>query len=120
LYRHHFRLLREGLLQWMAGSAAPEGMPSHVDFVAGVNSALDHVRSTYAGEVLIVSSGGPIATAVSQILGTKAETMIELNMRIRNSSVTEFAFSSKRHALVSFNTLPHLGEPEHENWISHA
>ncbi len=118
--RHHFRLLREGLLRWMAGSAAPAGMPSHADFVAGVNGVLDHVRSAYEGDVLIVSSGGPISTALGQILGTSAETTIELNMRIRNSSVTEFAFSPRRHALVSYNTLPHLIQPEHASCITFA
>ena len=120
LFRHHFRLLREGLLRWMAGSAAPVGMPSHADFVAGVNGALDHVRNSYEGNVLIVSSGGPISTAVGQILGTSAEATIELNMRIRNSSVTEFAFSTRRHALVSYNNLPHLSQPEHTSWITYA
>jgi len=118
--RQHFRLLREGLLQWMAGSAAPVGMPSYADFVAGVNGALDHVRGAYQGEVLIVSSGGPISTALAQILGTNAETTIELNMRIRNSSVSEFAFSPRRHALLSYNTLPHLNQPEHASWITFA
>jgi broad specificity phosphatase PhoE len=118
--RQHFRLLREGLLQWMAGSAAPAGMPSYVDFVAGVNGALDHVRSTYEGDVLIVSSGGPISTALGQILGTSAEATIELNMRIRNSSVSEFAFSPRRHALLSYNTLPHLNHPEHASWVTYA
>ncbi len=118
--RQHFRLLREGLLQWMAGSTAPAGMPSYVDFVAGVKGALDHVRGAYAGEVLIVSSGGPIATALAQILGTNAEATIELNMRIRNSSVSELAFSPRRHALLSYNTLPHLKEPEHAGWITFA
>ena len=27
--RHHFRLLRQGLQAWMAGTSAPEGMPPH-------------------------------------------------------------------------------------------
>jgi broad specificity phosphatase PhoE len=120
LFRRHFRLLREGLLRWMDGSAAPEGMPSHADFVAGVNGALDHVRSTYGGDVLIVSSGGPISTALGQILGTGAQATIELNMRIRNSSVSELAFSPRRHALLSYNTLPHLNQPEHAGWITFA
>jgi broad specificity phosphatase PhoE len=120
LFRHHFRLLREGLLRWMAGSTVPAGMPSYGDFVAGVNGALDHVRNAYAGEVLIVSSGGPISTALGQILGTNAEATIELNMRIRNSSVTELAFSTRRHALLSYNTLPHLNQPGHSNCITYA
>ena len=118
--RHHFRLLRDGLIGWMAGSLAPVGMPSYTEFVAGVNGALDHVRRECEGDVLLVSSGGPIATAVGQVLGTSAQTTIELNMRIRNSSVTEFVFTAKRHALLSYNTLPHLDHPEHAGWITYA
>jgi broad specificity phosphatase PhoE len=120
MYRHHFRLLRDGLALWMAGRATPAGMPSYPDFVAGVAGALDHIRREHDGNVLIVSSGGPIATAVGQVLGTSAETTIELNLRIRNSSVTEFAFTPKRHMLVTYNTLPHLDEPEHASWVTYA
>ena len=120
LYRHHFRLLKDGLAQWMAGVVSPRGMPSYNDFVAGVTSALDHIRSHHDGHVLLVSSGGPIATAVGHVLGTSPETTIELNLRIRNCSVTEFAFSPKRHMLVTYNTLPHLDAPEHANWVTYA
>ncbi len=120
MVRHHFRLLREGLRRWMAGSIAPAGMPSHAEFVAGVNGTLDHVRRAHDGDVLIVSSGGPIATAVGQVLGTSAETTIELNLRIRNTSVTEFAFTPKRHMLVTYNTLPHLDHPAHAGWVTYA
>ena len=120
LYRHHFRLLKDGLAQWMAGVVSPRGMPSYNDFVAGVTGALAHVRSHYQGNVLLVSSGGPIATAVGQVLGTSAEMTIELNMRIRNSSVTEFTFSPRRHSLLTYNTLPHLDAPEHAGWVTYA
>lgn len=120
MYRHHFRLLRDGLAQWMAGVVSPRGMPSYTDFVAGVTSALDHIRSHYEGNVLLVSSGGPISTAVGHVLGTSPETTIELNLRIRNSSVTEFAFTPKRHMLLTYNTLPHLDAPEHAGWVTYA
>ena len=114
------RLLRDGLAQWMAGVVSPKGMPDYVDFVRGVTSALDHVRQTYIGNVLMVSSGGPIATAVGHILGTPAETTIELNMRIRNSALTEFAFTPKRHMLLTYNTLPHLDHADYKDWVSYA
>ena len=120
MYRAHFRLLKDGLAQWMAGVVSPKGMPSYPDFVAGVTSALDHVRKNCDGNVLLVSSGGPIATAVGHVLCTSAETTIELNLRIRNCSVTEFAFTPKRHMLVTYNTLPHLDAPEHASWITYA
>lgn len=120
LYKHHFRLLRDGLAQWMAGVVSPQGMPSYNDFAAGVTGALDYIRKHYEGNVLLVSSGGPIATAVGQVLSTSPETTIELNMRIRNSSVTEFAFTPRRHTLVTYNTLPHLDAPEHASWVTSA
>ncbi|WP_048439515.1 histidine phosphatase family protein [Caenimonas sp. SL110] len=121
MYRHHFRLLRDGLAQWMAGVVSPRGMPSYPQFVTGVSSALDHVRANHHGKnVLIVSSGGPISTAVGQVLGTSAETTIDLNMRIRNTSVTEFAFTPKRHMLVSYNAVAHLDGPEHAGWVTYS
>ena len=120
LYRQHFRLLRDGLTQWMNGVVSPQGMPTYPEFLAGVTSALDHIRQNHAGNVLIVSSGGPIATAVGHVLGTTPETTIELNLRIRNSSVTEFAFNPKRHMLLSYNTLPHLEHPDRASWVTYA
>lgn len=120
LYRHHFRLLRDGLRQWMNGVVSPRGMPSYTDFLAGVTGALDQVRKNFDGNVLIVSSGGPIATAVGHVLGTTPETTIELNMRIRNSAVSEFTFNPKRHSLLSYNTLPHLDHPDLADWVTYA
>jgi broad specificity phosphatase PhoE len=120
MYRSHFRLLRDGLAQWMAGVVSPQGMPSYSDFVAGITGVLDQIRTTHTGNVLLVSSGGPIATAVGHVLGTSPETTIELNLRIRNCSLTEFAFTPKRHMLVTYNTLPHLDAPEHADWITYS
>ncbi|MFM2253249.1 MAG: hypothetical protein RJB68_1586 [Pseudomonadota bacterium] len=120
IYRHHFRLLRDGLTQWMNGVVSPQGMPSYDDFVRGVTSALEHVRKSHTGNVLIVSSGGPISTAVGHVLGTTPETTIELNLRIRNSSVTELAYTPKRHMLVTYNTLPHLDDAAHADWVTYS
>lgn len=120
MYRGHFRLLKDGLAQWMAGVVSPRGMPSYTDFVAGITGVLDHVKTSYTGNVLLVSSGGPIATAVGHVLGTSPEATIDLNLRIRNCSVTEFAFTPKRHMLVTYNTLPHLDAPEHADWITYS
>lgn len=120
MYRQHFRMLRDGLTQWMNGVVSPNGMPTYTEFVAGVSSALDHIRHSFDGNVLLVSSGGPIATAVGQVLGTTPETTIEMNLRIRNSAVTEFVFNPKRHTLLTFNTLPHLDASQYTDWVTYA
>jgi broad specificity phosphatase PhoE len=120
MVRHHFRLLRDGLRQWMNGVVSPKGMPSYADFQAGVSDALERVRKNHDGHVLIVSSGGPISTAVGHVLGTTPETTIELNLRIRNSALTQFDYNPKRHSLISFNTLPHLDHPDYAGWESYS
>jgi len=119
-YKQHFRLLRDGLRAWMAGTTQPLAMPDYPAFVQGVIGALDHVRRSNCSKVLIVSSGGPISTAVGQLLGTSAEATIELNFRIRNTSITEFSFNPKRHVLLSYNHLPHLEEPTYTDWHTYA
>ena len=119
-YRQHFRILRHGLSAWMAGTAQPAGMPGYADFVAGVDAALDQARAVAEGDVLMVSSGGPIATAVGRVLGVAPQTTIELNLRIRNSAVTEFVFNPKRHSLLSFNGLPHLDADEFASWVTYT
>ncbi len=119
-YRHYFRLLRGGLTQWMNGVASPRGMPTYDDFRAGIRQVLDDVRRNHDGHVLLVSSGGPIATAVGQVLGCAPETTIELNMRIRNSAVTEFAFNPKRHVLLTYNTVPHLDDALYRDWVTYT
>jgi broad specificity phosphatase PhoE len=119
-YKHHFRLLRDGLAQWMAGVVTPQGMPSYTEFVQGVTGALERIRQQQTGHVLLVSSGGPIATAVAQVLRANPETIKELNNRLRNSAVSEFSFSPKRHSLVGFNSVAHLETPVHKDWVTFA
>ncbi|WP_120966080.1 MULTISPECIES: histidine phosphatase family protein [unclassified Comamonas] len=121
LYRQHFRLLCDALAQWMGGTISPQGMPDWNGFADGVHAVLEQIRHQHAGRnVLLVSSGGPISTAVGQVLGTSPEVTIALNMRLRNSAVTEFSISPKRLMLQTFNTLNHLDTDEHRSWITSA
>ena len=121
LFRAHFRLLCDALAQWMAGTISPAGMPGWDGFSGGVRAALEQVRRQHVGgSVLLVSSGGPIAAAVGEVLRTPPEVTIALNMRIRNSAVTEFSVSPKRLMLQTFNSLAHLDAPEYAGWVTHA
>ena len=118
LYKHHFGLLRKGLQAWMRGETQPQGMPMFSDFLQGIQDALAHVRAQHSGNVLMVSSGGPISTAVGTLLGTPPESIIEMNMRIRNTAVSELVFNPKRLSLVSFNTINHLDTPPYNEWVT--
>jgi len=120
LYRHHFRLLRQGLVAWMTGRAQPEGLPVWRDFRQGVVDILTSVQQSGAKRVLLVSSGGPIACAIAHVLATPPEATVELNMRLRNTAVSELTFTQRHFALNTYNTLAHLDAPEFSDWITHA
>ena len=119
-YRQHFRLLREGLLRWVQGSAQPEGMPAWPDFLEGTRSALEQVRQMQADSALVVSSGGAISFFLGHLLGMSSEASIELNLQMRNTAICELRTSATGFRVVSFNTLPHLAGAEHAKWISYA
>jgi broad specificity phosphatase PhoE len=120
LYRQHFRLLRQALQAWIAGQIAPAGMPSYAQWCQGIEAALDHVRQQHQGAVLMVSSGGPIASAVAHVMQAAPTSWIELNLRIRNASLTQFEFNPKRHSLLTYNTLPHLDGPAYADWVTYT
>ena len=120
-YRAHFRLLCDALAQWMAGTISPHGMPDWEAFSAGVHGLLEQVRHGHRDQqVLVVSSGGPISTAVAQVLGLTPEVGIALNMRLRNSAISELSISARRLMLQTFNTVPHLSAPDDATLITHA
>ena len=53
-------------------------------------------------------------------MGTGQQATVELNMRLRNSAVSEFSFTPKRHILVTYNTLPYLDHADLASWITYA
>lgn len=117
--REYFRCLCDALGAWMAGTIRPKGMSSWVDFSVGVRDVLQRIQQQHVGQnVLLVSSGGPISTAVAQIMGSEPSVVIGLNMRLHNSAVTEFSFSSKRYSLKTFNSVAHLISPEFKDWVT--
>ncbi len=117
--REHFRQLRLGLTAWMQGELVPHGMPSFVEFQAGVVTALNEAHTaSRIGDVLMVSSGGPISVALAHVLKAPHDTAIALNMRLRNSAVCQLATTARGFDLTAFNALPHLhDEPA---MMSHA
>jgi broad specificity phosphatase PhoE len=119
--REHFRVLRQALLAWAEDRTQPVGMPVWQAFQDGAVAALIEARQRFPdGNVLIVTSGGPIAAAVAAALNAPAATAVELNLRIRNSSLTEFTSTPRRHHLVSFNGLPHLDTNPDPTLITYA
>lgn len=120
--RTHFRTLRLCLRLW-ARDALPH---SHLEetwaaFHGRVRDALDRLTDPARGErVLAVTSGGPIATMVMEVLGLQPDGAFDLNLQIRNASQTRLIFTGKRRYLNSFNSLPHLEQAGREALISYS
>lgn len=112
--RHFQRMFEVLMKQWVAGSVNADGVESWSAFQIRVRAALKDIVAA-EGEnrtVLVVASGGSIATAVQTVLRAPAETALELNWRMRNASLTEMLYSKGRVSLDLFNAVPHLAANE--------
>ncbi|GAB4400928.1 MAG: histidine phosphatase family protein [Rhodoferax sp.] len=123
-YRQYIRALRQGLAAWFAGQAQPSGLPDWPAFGQGVLDALRQAlpqAQAPQGRVLVVTSGGPIAAALSMLWQTPPPATVELNVQLCNASVSELVAAPRRALAVhSFNTVAHLQAPGFEDWISYV
>jgi len=119
--REHFRVLRQALLAWADDRIQPVGMAAFGVFQEQAVGALIEARTRFPdANVLIVSSGGPIGAMVAAALNAPPATAVELNLRIRNSSLSEFTTTPRRHHLLSFNAVPHLDTQADGSLITYA
>ncbi|MDR9467890.1 histidine phosphatase family protein [Marinospirillum sp.] len=99
--------LDAALLAWInAGEEAPEHLPeSWPVFSQRVSEGLHQVmdQAGFADRLVVFTSAGAIAAAVTQILGLPAQGFLALNRRIFNASVTHLHFGRSGFALVSYN-----------------
>ena len=115
-----YRLLKRALALWQQ-DALPGPLPeSWDDFRQRTTAAMRDIQLSSAGRSLVVSSGGPISVITAQVLGAPAHTMIELNLQIRNTALTQFFANAKTLRLLSFNAVPHLDHPERLDAITYA
>jgi len=108
--RHFQRMFEVLMNRWTAGEIEAPGVESWQSFQTRVREALWEIvtGSSEGRSVLIVSSGGPIATVVQTVLEAPPRIALELNWRMRNASITEFLFTRGRVTLDQFNATPHL------------
>jgi broad specificity phosphatase PhoE len=109
-----YRLLKLAMYAWSKDLLPTDTLEeSWSDFRNRVQSAL-HVACHQNSDkpILIVSSGGAISMLMSLVLGLDAKQVIELNMQVRNTSISHFYFNKNNIRLSSFNNIPHLDSPE--------
>jgi broad specificity phosphatase PhoE len=115
------RLLRRALSAWSEDRltvALPERWP---EFEARVERGL-RTLTDGAGDrqrILLVSSGGPIAMALRQVLQAPASAMVHMNLQLRNSSYSHLYFNARGMHFAGFNHVPHLDHPERADSVTH-
>ncbi|MBU2980442.1 histidine phosphatase family protein [Lentibacter algarum] len=103
----HFKALRETVFEWQ--DAAFDGASeTYAEFAERVEAARKFATDTEAKRVLVVSSGGVIGQLASTALGANKRHMMELNLQIKNTSMTRFMFKGERCSLHEFNATPHF------------
>ncbi len=113
-YRSFHRLLAAVMEEWISGEHETNGMTRWEEFRDRVRRDFQKIlaREGTGRRVAVFSSGGVIGVSVQSVLQAPDLMAAELNWRVHNCSLTEFTFSGDRITLDSFNTVPHLSDPE--------
>jgi broad specificity phosphatase PhoE len=102
------RMFEPAMQAWLDGYAAA-GVEPWDEFRDRVREALQNVMNgPGTRRVAVFTSGGPIGLAVQTALSAPERLFLELNWRVRNTSVTDFVFSGVRLTLDCFNCPAHL------------
>lgn len=115
-----YRLLKRALALWQQDTLPGQLPKSWEAFRQRTTAAMRDIQMASARRTLVVSSGGPISVITAQVLEAPAHTMIELNLQIRNTALTQFFANPNAIRLLSFNAVPHLDHPERFNAITYA
>jgi broad specificity phosphatase PhoE len=101
-------LFEEATARWTGGEADQDYEESFPAFAQRVDDALRRTAADAEGTVLVVSSGGPIALAASNLLAGDASLWAQLNRVAVNTAVTKLVTGRSGITLSSFNEHSHL------------
>lgn len=105
--RAYFRQLKDTVLAWQNDDI--DGPPeTFAAFQARVGDAFAALCKADQGQVVAVSSGGPIALTTATILGAPPREMISLQMQLRNCGIARFIARPEMVQMASYNEAPHI------------
>jgi len=101
---------------YLLGETSHPQVETWAEFRGRVQAAVANIlRSEGGSTVLAFTSGGVIGSVVAGVLDAPEKSVLKLNWRVRNASVTRFTFGGGRVSLDSFNETAHL-PPELLSW----
>jgi broad specificity phosphatase PhoE len=106
------RVLRSSLIAW-AEDRLDAALPERwTEFEERVRRGLHAATADGGGQrVLVVSSGGAISMALRQVLAAPASAMVQMNLQLRNSSISHLFVNAGGVHFSGFNHIPHLDHP---------
>lgn len=98
--------------KWVRDELAAPGVEAFSTFHERVRQAREAVtREPASRRVAVFTSGGPIGACVQAVMRAPLPVAMEINWRVRNTSLTELLYSRDRISLDVFNAVPHLPDP---------
>ncbi|HLV78318.1 MAG TPA: histidine phosphatase family protein [Marinobacter sp.] len=99
----------KALIRWSCGDYNHEYTETWADFRRRVTDAFEQVVAQADGnDVLVATSGGPIAMIIQGLLGLSDQKTLHINGVIANASVSRILYSGPRRSLAVFNNYSHL------------
>jgi broad specificity phosphatase PhoE len=104
------RMFEAAMSRWLEG-AEVDSAESWPTFRSRVCGAIQRLMAGQPGRrVVVFTSGGPIGLTVQSSMQAPVKSFLDVNWRVRNTSITQFVFDRSRLTLDSFNAIPHLDE----------
>jgi broad specificity phosphatase PhoE len=117
-----FQKLFEAVIRrWVSGELKIAGIETWSEFCVRVEHGLERIqllreefvrnqKTIVSSDVVIFTSGGPIAVAVRRALHLSDADTLQMAWMSRNASFSEFLISGDRFTLSTFNATPHLDD----------
>ena len=106
--RDYFHNMKLALTYWMKGLIATDGQDSWESFCERVIAGFNFAYDTPAKKTLVVSSGGPIAVMLANVLELGADRTRDISLQIKNCSISNILYNRESFTLDSFNDISHL------------
>lgn len=116
--RDYYHNMKAALGYWMDGTIADDGTDSWDSFCARIQQGLRFAADTSAKRILVVSSGGPIAVIVAQVLRLAPAQICDVTLQIKNTSTSKLLYNRRDFTLDSLNDISHLQHPERKAFVT--
>lgn len=118
--RDYYHNMKQAITYWMDGRIKNDGQDTWKDFCTRIRSGFAFAYQCEAKRILVVSSGGPIAVILADVLKLDQQRTRDLTLQIKNSSISTLLYNRSNFTLDSFNDISHLNTPSKVKRITFA